>query len=138
MSGEIKTSATNIDLTGRLVASSTIVASPTAAVETTICTVTIPSGLILGLGVILVAQAGFTIGANGVTASLRIRQTGTSGSAVGSSGPVTVVAASAYSSGIVGIDTAPLAAGVYVLTLTVASATATSSVSAAKLVALAA
>ena len=130
-------SAKGIDLSGRIARSATVAASPAAAAETTICTVTIPDDVALALGVLLIGYAAFTVGTNGVSATLRLRQTDTSGTVVTSSGAVTETAANLDARSIVGLDTAAAVGQVYVLTLTVASGSAASTVSAARLVALA-
>lgn len=128
--------AAGLDLSPRIARSGSVVASPAAAVETTICTVTIPLDVQPIVGVLLLGFAAFTVGTNGVSANLRIRQTDTSGSVVKATGAVTETAANLDAMTILGMDTSPPAAGVYVLTLTVASGSAPSTVSATSLVAL--
>lgn len=132
----IKATAADLDFSPRLARSGTVVASPAAAAETTICTVTIPLDVQPIVGVLLLGFAAFTIGTNGVSANLRIRQTDTSGTVVKATGAVTETAANLDAMTILGMDTSPPAAGVYVLTLTVASGSAPSTVSATSLVAL--
>lgn len=125
-----------IDLSGRIARSATVVGSPAAAAETAICSVTIPDDVAIALGVLLLGYAAFTVGTNGVSGTLRLRQTDTSGTVVTSSGAVTETAANLDARSIVGFDTAATVGGVYVMTLTVASGSAASTVSAARLVAL--
>lgn len=132
----IRSNAAGLDLSPRVARSGTVAASPTAATETTICTVTIPLDVQPTLGVLLLGFAAFTVGTNGVSANLRLRQTDTSGTVVKATGAVTETAANLDAMSIVGMDTSPPAAGAYVLTLTVGSASAGSTVSAVSLVAL--
>ena len=126
-----------IDLSGRIVASTTVVASPSAATETIIASVTLPGGLSYATGVIVVCWAAFTVGTAGVSTRLRVKQTITSGTAVADSGALTATATDLYAVSAVGLATAPADGQVYKGTLTVASATAASTVSAVCLVAVA-
>jgi len=134
----IHLSAQGIDLSGRVVRSSTVVASPALAAETTIATVTVSDNLALGLGVVLFGFAAFTVGTSGVSVNLKLRQTNTSGSTVKATGAVTYTAADLGSASLLGVDTAAVLPGqVYVLTMTVASGGAESTVSAVTLLAIA-
>lgn len=132
----IESNAATIDLTPRIVTTTTVGASPALAAETIIGTLTIPSFNILSVqsGVDLSAWAAFTIGTTGASARLRIRQTNVSGTIVADTGALTggVAAASLVAQDVEGFDSGAGVA-VYVLTLTVASATAASTVSALKL-----
>lgn len=132
----IQWSAAAIDFSARVVQSTSVVASPALAAETTICTITIPSAPALITGVILFGWCAFTVGTSGVSANLKIRQTGTSGSTVVATGAQTVTAAGLIETGCQGLDVTPATAGVYVLTLTIASGAAPSTVSATQLFAL--
>ena len=130
-------SAGGIDLTPRVVRSGTVAASPSAAAETTICTLTVGPNLAVGLGVLLVGYAAFTVGTSGVSVNLKLRQTDTSGTTVKATGAVTFTAGNLGALTVVGLDTGPVLPNqVYVLTMTVASGAAASTVSAAELVAL--
>jgi len=128
--------AAGIDLSGRMVYSKTVAASPSGSAETTICTLTIPGGLALASGVLLGGWAAYTVGTSGVSVNLKIRQTSTSGSTIVATGAATKTAGSLYADDVNGVDTSPPAAGVYVLTMTVASGAATSTVSAVILFAI--
>jgi hypothetical protein len=128
--------AAGINLTNRFAFSTAVAASPALAAETVICTLTIPQGVQVFTGVSLEGSAAFTIGTSGTAYTLKIRQTGTSGTVIYSSGLIAASAASLQSPNIAGIDTSPANAQVYVLTLTVANGAATSTVSAANLTAL--
>jgi hypothetical protein len=124
-----------VDLSGRISQSKAIVASPALAAETTICTVTIGSNPSVLSGIVLLGWVSFTVGTSGVSANLKIRQTGTSGATIVATGVQTVTAATIVETGCQGFDAAPLAAGVYVLTLTIGSGAAASTVSAVQLLA---
>lgn len=126
----IKTGGAQVDLSQRIVYSTTVAASPSAGSITGIATLTIPLGCQVTYGVELMGWAAFTGGTNGVSALLGIRQTGTSGSLIASSGAQTIVATDLYAFTTMGFDTAPPAAGVYELCLTIGSGSATSTVSA--------
>lgn len=136
MTEPITTTAVGLDLSSRVVASTAVVASPADATETIIASVTLPKGLTIVAGVALVCQAAFTVGTNGVSALLRVKQTNTSGAVKATSGAITETAANLDSSTIVGFDTAPADGQVYKATLTLASASAASTVSAVTLVAI--
>ncbi len=134
----ITISATEVDLSPRIIQSATVAASPSAATETTIATLTLPSNLSIINGVILMGFAAFTVGTSGTACNLKIRQTNTSGSTVAATGATTggVAATNLLDMNVSGIDTAAVGTQVYVLTLTVTSGAATSTVSAAQLVAI--
>ena len=134
----INVTARTIDLSGRLVASVTVVGSPSAAAETIIGSVTIPSSLAVVSGVILNGWAAYTLGTSAASARLRIRQTNVSGTVVADTGAMTGghnTAGQLVADDVNGFDTSPADAQVYKLTLTVASAAAASTVSAVYLVA---
>jgi hypothetical protein len=127
----IAQSITNHDLSSRFQGTSTVGASPAAGAETIVGTLTLASfGDIAVVSAIrLHGWAAFTAGTNGVSATLRIRETNVSGAVVASTGAVTVTAASLYALDVLGADAAP-GVNVYVLTLTVGSGSAASTVSA--------
>lgn len=127
-------SATGVDLSPRYFYTETVAASPAAAAETTVASLTIGADLAYVKGIRLSGYLAFTAGTNGVTATVKIRRTNTSGTTIVTSGAVTVVAASVYDRFILGVDESPTLPGqVYVLTLTVGSGSAESTVSAAAL-----
>jgi len=129
--GAILTNSGHVDLSTRVKASSSIVASPTGATEVTIATLTISNNLQVATGIDLLGWAAFTVGTNGVSVNLKLRQTGTSGTTVAATGATTATAANLGALSVAGLDTSPVLPGqVYVLTMTVASASATSTVSA--------
>lgn len=127
--------ARGVNLASRIVVSNTVAASPSAATETTICTLTIPGNLQVFSGVIIEGQAAWTQGTSGTAYTLKIRQTDTSGTTVYSSGAITAAAGVLVNTGAMGFDASPAAGQVYVLTLTVTAGAATSTVSAATLTA---
>ena len=126
-----------IDLSARFVQSTTVVASPSAAVETIIGSVTLPSGLSINSGVLLFGWAAFTVGTAGVSSNLKIRQTSVSGTTLAASGAATETAANLDERNVQGFDASPADAQIYKLTLTVGSANAASTVSAVSIVAIA-
>ena len=133
----IQFSAAGLDLSPRFFRTDTVAASPSAATETTIATLTIGSQLAVVSGILLFGYAAYTVGTAGVSVNLKIRQTDTSGTTIKATGATTATAANLGSMDLQGFDTAATLPGqVYVLTMTVASANAASTVSAAALYAL--
>ena len=130
--------ATEIDLSPRIIQSATVAASPSAATETTIATITLPNNLSIVNGVVLMGFAAFTVGTSGSACNLKIRQTSTSGSTVGATGATTggVSAGNLLDMNVAGFDTAAVGTQVYVLTLTVTAGAATSTVSGCQLIAI--
>jgi hypothetical protein len=129
--------ADRLDLSKRIVRSSVVAASPAAASETIVCTVTIPGDLSTFLGVLLFGIAAVTVGTSGTAVNTRIRQTDTSGTILYASGALPRAAGVLCNDAAIGVDVSPSSIGqVYVLTLTVTAGAATSTVSAAQLVAI--
>jgi uncharacterized membrane protein len=131
--------AAGVDFTGRTAQTTTVAASPSGATETTIATITIPTGAAIQAGVMLRAFAAFTVGTSGTAVRLRIRQTNTSGTTIADTGALTggVAAGNLLAETVLGFDTSPSATGqVYVLTLTVTAGAAASTVSAVEFDAL--
>jgi hypothetical protein len=137
----IHTSAAVIDLSQRFGATTTVAASPAAGSETVIATLSTPAllGLTIVTGVILKGWAAFTVGTNGVSAQLRIYDTLlATGELIADSGATTwgVAATKLMTEDVMGLD--PEAdVGSYCLTLTIGSGSATSTVSAVFLSAIA-
>lgn len=119
------------DLSARFVGTSTITTSPAAGSETVIATLTIPSfgDISVVSGIRVQAFAAVTIGTNGVSANLRVRQTDVNGSVVQATGALTVTAGNLYAPSLLGFDATP-GIKAYALTLTIGSGSATSTVSA--------
>jgi hypothetical protein len=131
---KIALSGGSVDMSPRVWRSSTVAASPSAATETIIATFTITNDAAINTGIELEGWAAFTAGTNAISANLRIRQTGTSGTVIAATGATTVVATDLYALTCRGLDTAAVIPGqVYVLTLTMGSGSATSTVSACEL-----
>jgi hypothetical protein len=139
MVAPIQWSAPNLDLSGRFFENHVVAASPAAAAETIICTLpALPRNLGFAKGVFLFTAAAFTVGTSGTNGNLRIRQTDASGTVVYSTGGVTMAAASLQNLSGIGLDASPSATGqVYVVTLTITAGSATSTVSAVSLIAIA-
>lgn len=128
-----------IDFSPRVFPTATVAASPSAATETIIATVTCSGDYLVNSGVLLFGYAAFTVGTNGDAATLRIRRTDASGTVVKSSGATNagVLAATQLTDMSMNAFDANLTVPqVYVLTLTVANANAASTVSAVTLVAI--
>jgi hypothetical protein len=133
----IRYDAAALDLGPRWFFTTTVAGSPAAAAITIVASLTITGDIASTKGVQLLGQAGWTVGTDGVSGLLQVRKTDAAGTVVGSTGAVTAVAATLRSDSVIGIDTAPTLPGqVYVLTLTVASGSAPSTVGFVRLVAL--
>lgn len=136
----IRQSGQGLDLSSRIVESTSVVASPSAATETIIAQTAALTEEQIVSGVSLSGWAAFTVGTNGTSVRLRIRQTNASGTTIADTGLVDagIAAAKLVSLAVQGKDTSPAAsAQVYVLTLTVTAGSAASTVSATSLRAIA-
>lgn len=120
-----------LDLTKRVQVYKTVDASPAAAAETIIATLTLTGFADTPVlsGVLLNAWAAYTVGTSGTAVTLRIRQTNVSGTVVATTGAMTKTAASLYADDVNGFD-AGAGVGVYVFTMQVTSGAAASTVSA--------
>src|SRR6266496_6826845 len=85
----IQYDASHMNLSPRFFNSVVVAASPSAAVETTIATLTLSGDLAIVQAVYLFGWAAFTVGTNGTAVRLRIRQTDTSGTIKADTGAVT-------------------------------------------------
>jgi hypothetical protein len=142
----IRQGAEGIDLSKRVLSSSTVAASPAAAAETVVATVTgIDANLPVMVGVFLSGVVSFTVGTAGTAIRVRIRTgvTAGAGTVVADTGAVTggVSATGLISQDIQGFDTTSqngAAPGTtsYCITLQVTSASAASTVSATNLTAI--
>lgn len=141
MPDAISRSAVGLDLSPRVIQSTTVVASPAAAAETIICQTPALSGaLSIGQGVLLFGWAAYTVGTNGTAVQLRVRQTNVAGTLVVATGALTGSqhgAAILSEDDVQGFDTGPASGQVYVLTMQVTAGSAPSTVSACQLVAIA-
>lgn len=129
-----------VDLSARMAITTTVVASPAAAAETVIASLTIANfnDLAVVSGIDLTGWAAYTVGTNGTAVQLRIRQTGVAGTLVAATGALT---GSQHGAAILSADDcegfdAGAGVGVYVLTMQVTAGSAASTVSAVKLRAL--
>lgn len=140
MTAPIQIGGDVVDLSKRIAFNATVVGSPIAgSAITTVCTLTFPNfnNLQNVSGVFLEASCALTVGTSGVSILMQIRQTGTVGTVVATTGAVTATAANLYSPSVQGVDTAPLAAGVWVVCLTIASGAAATTISSVSLFATA-
>lgn len=130
-------SAASMDFSSRVANNATVVGSPAAGSITSVCALTFPNfgKLQNATGVYLEGTVSLTIGTNGVSCLMQIRQTGVAGSVIASTGAMTVTAGNLYSFSVQGVDTAPLAAGVWIIALTIGSGSASSTVSGTSLIA---
>lgn len=129
----------DIDFSDLLWVDTSVDASPAAAAETIIATLTVAITLRQSQEVLLAAWAPFTVGTNGTAATLRIRRTNASGTVVATTGALTVTAANLVAPVALGVDsqTSEVTNQVYVATLQVTNGSAASTVSAVTLAALA-
>ena len=129
----IRQDSTFLDLTKRIQVYTTVDASPAAASETVIATLTLSSfsDLAVVSGIRLSGWAAFTVGTSGTAVRLRIRQTSVGGTVKADTGALTggVSAGNLLAQDVEGFDSGA-GVGVYVLTLTVTAGAATSTVSA--------
>lgn len=135
----ITSSALQLDLSARIVDSTTVVASPATNAETIICSLAVPNfgEVAIAQKVYLMGWASFTVGTSGTACTLRVRQTNVSGSVVVTTGALTggIAAAALVEQDVCGSDATPGVA-TYVLTLQVTGGAAASTVSATQLLAL--
>jgi hypothetical protein len=126
-----------VDLSPRVFNTTSIVGSPALAAETTVASLSVSSNVVTASGVYLFAYCAFTVGTSGVSATLKIHHTNSSGATLGTTGAVTVVAANLYAPSVMGFDASPVLPNqTYIATLTIGSGAAASTVSAVQLVAI--
>ena len=132
MPSPIRYDSIGFDLTKRIQVYTTVDASPSAATETVIATLTLASFADLSVlsGVRVSGWAAFTVGTSGANARLRIRQTNVSGTVVADSGALTggIAAGNLIAQDVEGFDSGA-GASAYALTLQVGSGAAASTVS---------
>lgn len=123
-----------VDLASRIFQDKTVDASPAAADETVIATLTMPDDLAVGEGVMLFGWCTLTVGTSGTAITARLRRDSVAGTVIAASGATTATAAQLVDRTIMGFDTAPSFPNeVYVLTLQVTAGAAVSTVSAVTL-----
>ena len=134
----IRDDSANMDFSARFQRSTTVAASPAAASETTVCSLTLTGDIAVVQGTALWGFVALTVGASGTDVTVKIRRTDTSGTTVVSTGLLNAPAAGdLLAIPLQGFDTGTAMPGqVYVLTVTVANGAATSTVSACSLLAL--
>jgi len=128
----IRYDSQGLDLSKRVQVYSTVDASPAAAAETTIATLTLAgfADTPIVAGAFVFGWAAYTVGTNGTAVQFRIRRTSIAGTVVADTGAMT---GSQHGAGILqaddvnGFDAAPVA--VYLLTMQVTAGSATSTVS---------
>ena len=127
----IRYDAQALDLTKRFQVYKTVDASPAAAAETVIATLTLTGFADTPVlsGVLLNCWAAYTVGTSGTAVTLRIRQTNVSGTVVATTGAMTKTAASLYADDVNGFD-AGAGVAAYAFTMQVTSGAAASTVSA--------
>jgi hypothetical protein len=133
MPDPIKVDSHVVDLSQRFRRSTVVVASPAAAAETIIASLTIADDMVVAQGTRLEGWAAFTVGTNGTAVRFRIRRTDVNGTTVADSGALTagIAAAGLGAQDIMGFDTGTVLPNqVYVLTMTVTAGSAASTVSA--------
>lgn len=135
----IQTGGAGVDLSPRLFATNTVAASPSAAAETIVATLTISEDLSIQKGVVLIGFGATTQGASGTGVTMKLRRTDTSGTTIKSTGIIPLAAGVLGTFSIAGTDlTLPITVGqVYVLTALHTAAAATSTYSAVSLIAIA-
>lgn len=120
------------DLTDRFIESHSITASPTAATITVITTLTWnpQSNPTVVYGAYLSAECALTVGTNGVSILGQIRRGTSTGTVIASTGAITATAANLDSVSTQGVDQVAFSPGqAWVFCLTIASGSATSTVS---------
>jgi hypothetical protein len=134
MPNPIQLAGAGVDLSKRIQETHTVVGSPATNAETIVASLTITDDLVVGRGVFLEAAVAYTVGTSGVSGTLKLRQTNTSGATIASTGALTIVATNLRSDAVQGVDASPTLPGqIYVVTLTIGSGAATSTVSAVSL-----
>lgn len=137
MAAPFQQSAAVLDLTPRVYSTATVAGSPALAAETIIASVTINQDIQVVRGVLLIASCAFTVGTSGVTSNLKLRRTDASGQTVLASGLIPQTAGDLVAPSLTAFDVFLAAPGqAYVLTLTIGSGGAVSTVSAVSLVAI--
>lgn len=136
MSDPINVNVSTIDLSDRFIESHAIVGSPAASTIAIACSLTWSPAAnpTVVNGAFLSTEVALTVGTNGVSVLLQIRRTNATGTIIATTGAVTATAGNLYSLSTQGIDQVAFKPGqIWVACLTIASGSATSTVSAASL-----
>lgn len=132
----LKWDASVVSLGSRFFRSATVAASPAAATETIIASLTVDADLVVQKGIQVQAFAAYLLGASGTSSNVRIRKTDVSGTILKATGVILGTAADLLARSLVAFDTSPVLPNqVYVLTLEVENGAAASTVSAVELAA---
>jgi len=138
---KIVLNALGLDLSKRVVQTTTVSASPALAAETVVATTpAFDASVPFVTGVIIMVDLAYTIGTSGTACTVKIRQTNVSGTVLFNSGAQTGghnTAGQLVADSATGFDTAPVAGQTYCVTLQVTAGAAASTVSAVTLVAIA-
>lgn len=100
----------------RLFQTTTIIGSPANATEAIIARFTLPSGLTVVSGAMLLGFTACTVAASGTAWRLRVRQTNVSGTVVADTGAIPQTGGANATLTLAGFDTLAAASMVYVLT----------------------
>lgn len=141
MPAPIQFSGDHVDLSPRVVQTQAVTASPSAATETIVATLPAFGDIAALLGVLVTGTIAYTVGTSGTATTLKVRRTNVSGTTVWTSGALTTAAGSLFAPSFSAFDPITvsgltLPGQVYVVTLTVTAGAATSTVSAASVVAV--
>ncbi len=129
-------SGAGVDLSPRFQRNATVVASPAAAAETIIASLTV-QGNLTSAGVMVFGWAAYTVGTDGTGVTLKLHKTDASGTTLKSTGILDLAATKLGAGMLFGFDGSPTLPGqVYVLTATVTLGSATSTVSAVEIAAI--
>lgn len=117
--------------------STTVVGSPALAAETTVASTVVGGVAGPTSRVLLIGFVAFTVGATGTAAQVRLRNGSITGTVVGNTGALTVVAANLVSFAVLGVDSpGDVSSLAYVMTLQITGGSGASAVSSVQLVAV--
>ena len=137
----IELNGISVDLSGRIVRSATVSASPSGSAETVVATTpAFDTSIAFVAGVIVMANLAYTLGTSAASATVKLRQTNVSGATLYSTGAQTGghnTATQLVADDVMAFDTAPAAGQTYCVTLTIGSGAAASTVSAVQIIAIA-
>jgi hypothetical protein len=137
----IELNGISIDLSGRVVKTSTVSASPSGSAETVVATTpAFDTSVPFVAGVIVMANLAYTLGTSAASCTVKLRQTNVSGATLYSTGAQTGghnTATQLVADDVMAFDASPASGQTYCVTLTVGSGAAASTVSAVQLIAIA-
>lgn len=136
-----KLSGVVVDLSKRVVQSTTVSASPSANAETVVATTpAFDASVPFFSGVLIMVDLAYTLGTSASACTVKIRQTNVSGATIYSTGAQTGghnTATQLVSDSATGFDSTPAAGQTYCVTLTITGGAAASTVSAVCITAIA-